>query len=59
MKIKCGNKGVRWVHHREISDDRIEFDENGYATVSKEVGELLIALPDIVEVKSKTKIKEE
>ena len=57
MKIKCSNSGVKWIFNREISEDRIEFDEKGHAIVSSEVGTMLVeAYPDIALVKSaKTK----
>ena len=61
MKIKCSNKGVRWIYNRGISEEKIFFDEKGYVTVSMEVGNLLIErYPDIDLVKStKSKSKEE
>lgn len=60
MKIKCANKGIKWIFNREISENRIEFDENHEANVSKEVGEQLLDLyPDLAKAKSKAKSKEE
>ncbi len=51
MKIKCtraGTKALGWHGHAA------EFDEKGFATVEKEVGEALAAAyPDIVEVVEK------
>lgn len=55
MKIKAP-KHIRFVGNKEISPDRIVFDDKGIATVSREVGEQILELyPDFVEVKTKTK----
>lgn len=60
MKIKCSNKGVKWIFNREISEDRIVFDKGGNATVSVEVGEKLVKLySELTTVKLKATSKED
>lgn len=60
MKIKCSNKGVKWIFNREISEDRIVFDKGGNATVSAEVGEKLVKLySELTTVKHKATSKED
>ena len=56
MKIKCNNKGTKWLFNRDISSERIEFDEKGIAIVNKEVGDMwLKSYPDLTKIKSQTK----
>ncbi len=51
MKIKCTREGITT---RGAGGHVAEFDEKGFATVEKEVGEALAAAyPDIVEVVEK------
>lgn len=59
MKIKCSKIGVKRIFNRKISGDGVDFVD-GIATVGREVGEQLIAIyPDLAEVKSKAKKKED
>jgi len=50
MRIKCSNPATRKMG---MNGQVAEFDEEGYATVTKELGEALVAAnPDHVEVVS-------